>query len=386
MASHQDGHIHTRRTKKWGLVHVIVYRMRKPDGAWKQVTETVRTRYKKEAQAKLDERLTEVNGGGVITDRGIAFARFVEDHWQPHALETQKPSTRKANGSNIRQHLIPALGGLKLDEIQPTRLARLLREKREAGMSDKSRLNIYLLLASMFSYAISQKLLKTSPLSPQDRPKVEPKEKPTLTAEQLSAVIAALPSQHRALFITLATTGLRIGELLGLKWKDVRDNLYVRRSIWMGKEQTPKTRKSIRPLPVGPILKMALDAQRALSHYTQPEDYIFCAGNGHALYADDLRKRVLYPAMDKAGIAREARAYGFHLFRHTAGSEMQEATGDLKKTSSFLGHASTQITGDIYTHGDADQESAEKLEARLFPGGIPEDLLFFVSKTTAAVN
>ncbi|HKW26566.1 MAG TPA: tyrosine-type recombinase/integrase [Terriglobales bacterium] len=126
---------------------------------------------------------------------------------------------------------------------------------------------------------------------------------------------------------------------------------------------------------------MALEAQRSLSHYTQPEDYIFCAGNGHALYADDLRKRVLlYPAMDKAGIAREARAYGLHLFRHTAGSEMQEATGDLKKTSSFLGHASTQITGDIYTHGDADQESAEKLEARLFPGAFPRKCNFLLAK------
>ena len=84
---------------------------------------------------------------------------------------------------------------------------------------------------------------------------------------------------------------------------------------------------------------------------------------------DDLRKRVLYPAMDKAGIERKvARAYGFHLFRHSAGSQMQEVTGDLKQTQSFLGHASIGITSDVYVHlqPDSEVESMKKLEETFF--------------------
>jgi integrase len=75
---------------------------------------------------------------------------------------------------------------------------------------------------------------------------------------------------------------------------------------------------------------------------------------------------VLYPAMDKAGIERKiARSYGFHLFRHSAGSQMQEVTGDLKKTQSFLGHASIGITSDVYVHLQPDSE-VESIKKRSF--------------------
>ena len=84
---------------------------------------------------------------------------------------------------------------------------------------------------------------------------------------------------------------------------------------------------------------------------------------------DDLRKRVLYPAMDKAGIERKvARSYGFHLFRHSAGSQMQEVTGDSKQTQGFLGHSSIGITSDVYIHlqPDSEVESMKELEETFF--------------------
>lgn len=73
--------------------------------------------------------------------------------------------------------------------------------------------------------------------------------------------------------------------------------------------------------------------------------------------------------MDKAGIARKVgRAYGFHLFRHSAGTQMQEVTGDLKQTQSFLGHSSIGITSDVYVHLQPDSavESMKKLEETFF--------------------
>jgi len=87
--------------------------------------------------------------------------------------------------------------------------------------------------------------------------------------------------------------------------------------------------------------------------------------------AEFLRRQgtVLYPAMDKAGIERKvARSYGFHLFRHSAGSQMQEVTGDLKQTQGFLGHASIGITSDVYVHlqPDSEVESMKKLEETFF--------------------
>ena len=64
---------------------------------------------------------------------------------------------------------------------------------------------------------------------------------------------------------------------------------------------------------------------------SHPDDYVFANGGGRYYDPDDLRRRVLYPAMNKAGIERKvARAYGFHLFRHSAGTQMHEVTGDLQ--------------------------------------------------------
>lgn len=103
--------------------------------------------------------------------------------------------------------------------------------------------------------------------------------------------------------------------------------------------------------------------------YTQPEDYVFTNGAGRPWDPDDLRRRVLYRAMDKAKIERRmARAYGFHLFRHSAGSQMHEATGDLKQTQSFLGHSGISVTGDVYVHlqPDSEVESMQKLEKAYF--------------------
>jgi integrase len=110
--------------------------------------------------------------------------------------------------------------------------------------------------------------------------------------------------------------------------------------IWRGEEQTPKSRKSIRAKQLLDRLTRVLKSHRELCLARQSEDYLFVNGPGPSYDPDDLRKPVFYPAMNKAGIERKvARSYGFHLFRHSAGSHMQEVTGDLKQTQSFLGHA-----------------------------------------------
>jgi integrase len=372
-----------------GLVYVIMYRTRKPDGTWKQIAETIKTDSVKKARTELANRLHDVNGGETLPTN-ITFQQFVSDYWEPHCTGKLKPSTHKSHNSNLKHHILPELSGIKLKDVQTVRLARLLTKKREAGMSDKSRLNLCLLLSAMFNYAVSLKLLKISPLSPQDRPRCTKAEKPTLTPAQVQAVIAAVPMSFRAVLILLALTGLRIGEALGLKWKDIdleAGRLQVLRSVWMGKEQSVKSRASVRCKVFGPVLKQALELHRMFSHYTAPEDFVFANGAGHAANADDMRKRVLYPAMDKAGITdRRARAFGFHLFRHTAGSMFHSANGgDLKQTSGYLGHGSVDITGDTYLHIPQETERANvaKLESAMFPSGGP-NLLANVSKLASA--
>ena len=275
---------------------------------------------------------------------------------------SQCPAAYSANVISIGS-LSPLLTSRRMD---------LLKDKAAAPLKPKSLLNLYVLLQKMLNLAVALELLNSNPMQRVPKPKVERIEKPSLSPAQVKSIADNMPQNLRALVVLLYLTGLRIGEALALKWSDVdfdQSKLYVRRSVWRRKEQTPKSRKSIRAKHLLDGLTRVLQSHRELCVSRQPEDYLFVTATGRSYDPDDLRKRVLYPAMDEAGIERKvARAYGFHLFRHSAGSQMQEVTGDLKQTQSFLGHASIGITSDVYVHlqPDSEVESMKKLEETFF--------------------
>ncbi len=386
--SFQKGCVVSRKTKRFGLVHVIRYRAQQADGTWRQKAEVIRTPFRKEAEKVLSDRLGEINNGAKIAAE-ITFQQFVDEHWKSYLLSL-KPATKASHESSTNKHLLPVLGHQKLKDIQPLQLQKLFASKPVMELSAKTRLNVYLLLNKMFNNAVELELIPSSPMRKLFKPTVEQKEKPALSAKQIELVIKETPDGHRALFVLLSVTGLRIGEALGLKWADIDFNngeLYIRRSIWRGKEQSPKSKSSKRKKQMGAVLVRALKWHKGMSNYTEPDDYVFTNGGGKTPDPDDLRKRVLYPAMDRAGVARTARAFGFHIFRHSAGSTLgQQENVNLKQVSSFLGHSSTAITGDVYMHlsPDVERAVAEKLESAIYAA--PEVLFPNVHKMPEAVN
>lgn len=369
--SFQKGYVFPRMTSR-GKVHVIRFRIRTAEGKWKHKAETIETPRRKVARAVLAERLQDVSKGTKLpSDR--TFAQFVRGEWESYLKQNLKSSTQASHRSNLSNHLLPAFCGYRLADIRALDILHLIEEKRKRGLSSKTLLNLYLLLQKMFNLAADLELISVSPVHRVPKPRLEYHEKPTLAPGQVRALIAEVPENIRALFILLYLTGLRIGEALGLKWKDVdfqRSKLYIRRSIWSGQEQSPKSRRSVRAKHLVETLASALQRHKELSFYTEPEFYVFANGAGKPRHPDDLRKRILYSAMDRAGIKRTvSRGFGFHLFRHSAGTEMHEATGNLKQTQSFLGHSGISVTGDVYLHlqPDAEIEAMRKLERAVFP-------------------
>ena len=336
-SSFQKGYVFPRTTEH-GKVHVIRYRVRSVDGRWKHKAETVNSPRRKDAEKILAERLREVNRGLKLPVE-TSFEQFSGDHWETYVSQNLKPSTQASHRSNVRTHLLPAFGKLRLSEISPLQIMDLLKEKSADGLKP---------------------------------PRVERAEKPSLSPAQVKSIEDNLPEHLKALIVLLYLTGLRIGEALALKRSDVdfeHSKLYIRRSVWHGREQTPKSRKSIRAKHLLDGLKRVLQRHLELSVRREPEDYVFANGGGRPYDPDDLRKRALYPAMDRVGIKRNtAGAYGFHLFRHSAGSQMHAVTGDLKQTQGFLGHSGIGITSDVYVHLKPDSEigSVEKLEETFF--------------------
>jgi len=242
----------------------------------------------------------------------------------------------------------------------------------EKGLSKKTRRNLHAILTKMFTYAHDLELIPANPVKKGIAPKQERTEKPALTEIQLYALFDAVPIRHKAFFMTLAFTGIRTGEALGLKWVDVdfasRD-LNIRRAIYRGKETTPKTSSSIRPRPMVDDLYTALLNHKAMSAHTQPEDYVFASSSGRPMNPDSLRE-VLQECLKKLDIKFDLpRADGMHLLRHTSGSLIYRRTADVKLAQEWLGHSSSRITMDTYVHlmKGAQKETAEAVFTRPRP-------------------
>lgn len=247
------------------------------------------------------------------------------------------------------------------------------------------------LLQGIFSLAIDHDLLARSPIRDKHKPVVLRREKPTWTASQVKSIVEAVPQAHRDLFVCAALTGAGLGELLGLEWKhlDLKNRtLRIEQSLWQKQLVTPKTMRSVRTIPFGHGLSQAfVEHQQNVTHL-QPEDFVFCKRDGTPLNPDVLRKDVLYSALDRLGIPRVSGASGFHTFRHSAASFINAQTGNLKLAQKLLGHATIDMTTEVYTHTsvEAEPEAALAVERAIYG-----DLFLVVPKIAhksndAAVN
>ena len=130
--------------------------------------------------------------------------------------------------------------------------------------------------------------------------------------------------------------------LLPFRWKT-----YVARVLW----------PELYTVGLGCVPRQAVISEtgisrrsKVISPFTGKDDFVFCKRDGTPLDPNYLRKKVLYPALDLAGIERKPRAHGFHMFRHSAGSNGHAKTGDLKLAQELLEHARISTTSDIYIH------------------------------------
>jgi integrase len=131
---------------------------------------------------------------------------------------------------------------------------------------------------------------------------------------------------------------------------------------------TPKTEGSVRTIFFGPALFATLNRQKGISCHQMEHDFVFSKPNGMPFNPDVLQRDVLYPALDRLGIPRTCRASGFHTFRHSAATIINQQTGNLKLVQRLLGHSNLSTTADVYTHTftEAEREAALALEKAIY--------------------
>src|SRR5215471_12485575 len=207
------------------------------------------------------------------------FGDYAQREWAQYVRDNWKASTQITQGSFVRVHIVPYFEKMLLPRIKPSHIVEFHTAMEAKKVGKKTRRNLHAILTKMFTYAHDLELIPSNPVKKGIAPKQNKIEKPALTEEQLYALFDAVPIRHKAFYMTLAFTGIRTGEALGLKWADVdfaSHQLNIRRAIYRGGETTPITSGSIRPRPMVDELYTALLNHKAMSAFTRPGGLCVC--------------------------------------------------------------------------------------------------------------
>ena len=327
---------------------------------------------RRQAQILLSQRLQSINQGTFRPKSQVTFREFVLDQFEPTMLPTLKYSTQRNYRHMFRRHLLPALGHRRLCDIQRVQLQRFIIEKLQQDFSWQTAAHIKNTLSKVLGVAVTWGYIEDNPARGIKLPPRQLKrERKFLTPEQVQRLFAALPEPGRTIVLVAVLSGLRIGEILALRWKrmDLLSGVIrIRESVYEGRFSTPKTASSRRDLPMAENLKQALITHRSRVRNGGPEDLVFGTKRGTALRSKNLQRRVLLPACDKARIPR----IGWHAFRHTHATLLSMLGESLKTAQAQLGHSSLQTTLEVYTHPipETQRAAVERLEHLLMdPNG-----------------
>lgn len=205
---------------------------------------------------------------------------------------------------------------------------------------------------------------------------------------EIKTMLAMLEEPSRTVILCAPMTGLRKGEIRGLRWADLDgQTLTVRRSVWNKFENEPKTRKSRAPIPVVKQLADALEVHRLRADkLAQPDLPIFQAGNGKPLNLDNLSRRVITPSLSLCAICKKRedehkpeahlfqlddslpRWHGWHAFRRGLATNLHALGVDDKTIQAILRHSNVGLTMNVYVKSVSESQTAamdaisEKLE------------------------
>jgi integrase len=279
---------------------------------------------RREAQTLLDERLRAINAGASRPEALISFGNFGEHQWKTLVLPTFKASTQHGYKTVLNAHVLPAWRDWRLRDIERLAIQRWVADKFRQGTGWQTVRNAWVLLSGILETAVEYGYLQANPARGVKFPQKGRKEKPAIIAgEDFVRLLKHLNEPYRTMVRLIAATGLRIGELLALRWSALDlelASLAVRESVFEGKFQLPKTLTATRTIPLGRHAVATLKAHRERANRTAPDDLVFGNRGGKPLRESKLLRNVLQPAGERAGVGRVK----WHQFRHIHSSLLND--------------------------------------------------------------
>lgn len=357
---------------------------------------------REEAQEILDEliqgRVTTVNRN---PNRLPSLEEFVQTKFMPRTNRKCKRKTREHYRTLLKNHILPTLGKLPLVHITMDHVEQLIQKlmqktnpRTQKPYGTKILLEVKVLVGTIFNFARKVGWYHgDSPTLGIELPEMDYKERVAFTKDQFVTLVTALSSPAREMILVLAFTGLRIGELLGLRWKRVnltdepvivggralppRAVLVVEQYVRVGREQetfvcpeTGKKRKRpknpdeaygqfqtlkgrnrggrIIPL-VDAVVEALQEVRDQRKEFLGPDDPVFAGKNGRPLDGHNLLQRKVGPALKELGLPN----VGWHSFRHTANAWAECAGATLTDRKKMFGWRRDEMS-EVYGHGDVE--------------------------------
>jgi len=342
-------------------------------------------RTKMEAHDKLVKAQNEIRTGSFVIPQKDHFGTWLTVWLTQYKKNRLRPSTYVLYENIARLHIIPAIGTTPLQKLETKDIQHLINALHEKGKSFTLIKHVHLIISGALKQAAKEQKVFRNVADNVELPKAQKKKVRPLTKEEVKRFLeVAKTNKYYPAFILEVGTGLRRGEVLALRWKDINLEagiLEVRQSLNRiplpdgdkipdGDKKTqlvfqaPKTEKGKRIIKLkGNVLKVLKEHQLATGNRNNPEGLVFCNKDGGPLDPRAFTKRY-ETLLEKAGIPKTS----FHALRHSVAILLIQAGEKVKNVQELLGHEKYSTTMDIYAEYMPIEEkdrTAEKIDSLL---------------------
>lgn len=353
------GTIQKKRENTW---IVRIYLGRDAKGRTKHFNKTIHG-LKKDAQKFLTAKLREKDLGKFVEPVALLTKAFLAEWLNDIARTRVREATFDGYKGIVDYYLNPAIGSERLCDLTPEHIQRVYGNLQRKGLSARTVRYVHSVLSSALNHAERQGMIFQNPCKRCQLPKQHKKEMNYFTPVEVRKFLAAArDSKQFAMFVLAIETGMRPGEYLALQWQDIdfeNASVSVRRTVKVKKGggfyfSTPKTAKSNRLLTLSNELIDALKTHRIEQLKSKMQnrdvyrdhDLVFPNEIGNPLLIGNVRKRYFNQIISKTGLPK-IRLYDL---RHTSATMLLAEGEHPKVVAERLGHASTNLTLDTYSH------------------------------------
>ena len=366
---------------------------KRKDGTWearvtigisadgKQQRKSLYGKTRQEVSAKMTDLLNNLQKGIITNPSEMTLAEWLDFYMLEYKKQYVKPTTYNNYTVKVKNHIKPAIGHYKLKALRQDIIQKFVNSLSGKGLAPSTVIDIFKVLSNALETAVDDGLIVRNVANRVKLPKTTKPQITVLTQEQQNAFVEqAKVTYMGVVYIFDLCTGMRLGELLGLKWQDIdfeQNQLHIKRIIrkvkdpdnpeehWHLEFGTPKTPTSERIIPLNETaIKVLADVweqqeknkEKANTAY-EDNDLVFCTQLGRPLDPNNIR-RTCYSICEKIGVSD----FHPHCLRHTFATRGAENNVDVRVMQKFLGHATIKETADTYTHVLNDLKQSEILK------------------------